>query len=65
MPGGMAPATAAMVASSPSMPVLIASAPMSASTQASWAAMKPGGTGWMAWTPVVSWAVSAVIAVIA
>ena len=60
-----ADATASIVAASPSMPVFTASAPGSAKAISICRATKPGGTEWMACTPRVSWAVSAVIAVLA
>ena len=52
-------ATAAMAASSPSMPILMAAGGMSASTACSWAVRKAGGTGITPVTPVVFWAVRA------
>ena len=47
-----------------SIPTLTASAPMSASTARTWARMIRGGTGWIALTPTVLCAVTAVIAVV-
>jgi hypothetical protein len=55
--------TVAMTSAECSMPVLMQSAPMSASTTSICCAMKAGGTSKMPCTPVVSWAVSAVTAV--
>jgi len=58
-------ATASMMPALASMPILIASAPMSSSTTRIWSATKPGGTGWVPNTPRVFCAVRAVIAVMA
>ena len=57
-----AAATASIVVSSPSIPTLTASTPMSSTTALTWATMISGGIGAIASTPVVFWAVIAVIA---
>jgi hypothetical protein len=58
-------ATASTMAASPSMPVLIASAPMSSSTAAAWASTTSVGIGCTAVTPSVFCTVMAVMAVAA
>ena len=56
--------TASIVASSPSIPILTASTPMSSATARTWATIVSGGTGVTSSTPTVFCAVSAVIAVV-
>ena len=56
-------ATAWMVATVPSMPILTASTPMSSVTALTWATMTSGEIACTALTPRVFWAVIAVIAV--
>ena len=67
--GIAAPANRSAIASTtarePSMPVLIASAPMSSSTARAWATIRSGGIGWMAWMRWVSCTVIAVMALAA
>ena len=59
-----ASATASIVASSPSIPTLTASTPMSVATARTCARIISGATGSTASTPTVFWAVRAVIAVV-
>ena len=56
--------TAVTVSAVPSMPIFTASTPMSVATWRTCSMMNSGGTVWIALTPVVFCAVSAVIAVI-
>jgi hypothetical protein len=53
------------IAGEPSMPIFTASTPMSSMQAAIWAATSSAGSTETAWTPVVSCAVIAVIALIA
>jgi hypothetical protein len=58
----MAVATVRTISGACSMPILTACAPMSPSTASICAARNSGGAAWMAVTPRVFWAVSAVMA---
>jgi len=58
-------ATRSTTAVEPSMPVLIASAPMSSSTARAWASIRSSGRGCTPWTPRVFCTVTAVMAVAA
>ena len=53
-------ATAWMAAACDSMPIFTAPTRRSENTASIWAAMKSAGTSWIAVTPTVLWAVSAV-----
>ncbi len=57
-------ATASIVATDPSMPILTASTPMSCATARTWARIISGSIACTPVTPTVFWAVIAVIAVI-